>query len=467
MKKTEPGTANGAPDSYTDQIAHYASTFRYDCLPLPVQAQARAITLDTLGAMLAASSPRYDAGRILGRVVDDQGGTPHATIVGRATKTASINAALINATFGYYCDIESHHPGAIMHGAAIVLPAALAIAESRGLSGADLLGALVLGIDVACRVSYAIGPNALYARGFHPSAICGAFGAAAAAGNLLRLDPERMANAFGLASTQAAGLLAWSSDPTEQSRPFNPGIAARNGVTAALLAEAGFGAPQRIFDPTAKYNVYRAWSDTAAPEMLVDALHTRYFIMELAIKLYSCCAFLHPALDGILALVGSGVVPQQVDAITLRFARSGTAIIDNNPLRSHCAQYILPIGLIRQHILIDDILTDRRDDPRIADLSHRVLVVPDDALEQFYPDRYPSIVELHLRGGGTVQERVDWPRGYPQNPVSAEELTEKFLGLAGGTIGQTEAARLAALIGQIETLAPLDELVSLIAGPGK
>src|SRR5918997_4312947 len=312
-------------------------------------------------------------------------------------------------------DFAAHHPGAIMHGPAIVVPAALAAAEARGASGRDVLAAVVLGVDIACRVSYAIDPNALYARAFHPTAVCGAFGAAAAVGRIIGLDQQRMANAFGLTANQASGLLAWASDHTEQSRPFNPGLAARNGATAALLAEAGMGAPQRILDPAEKYNVFRAWSTDPRPEELLDRLYERFFLMELAVKLYACCAFLHPALDGVLALLEEGAVTaEEVDAITLRFSHSGRSMIDQNELKSHRAQYILPIGLYNRKVVLDDILFEPRD-TRIQALSERTRVVGDDDLERFYPDRYPSIVELTTRDGRTASRRVGWAEGGPQN----------------------------------------------------
>jgi 2-methylcitrate dehydratase PrpD len=448
---------------YTEAFARFASEFRWDRLPSEVQQQARAIVLDTLGAMIAASSSRYAAGEILGGFVERSGGVPEATLVGRGGKSSIVNAALFNGTLGYYCDVESHHPGAIMHGAAIVVPTSLAVCEARGLGGAELLAAVVLGMDVACRVSYAVDPNALYARGFHPTAVCGAFGAAAAAGNLVGLDPERVANAFGLAASQASGLLAWASDHTEQSRPFNPGIAARNGVTAALLAEAGFGAPRNVLDPDMKYNVFRAWSEHPRPEQFLDGLHERYFITELAVKLYSCCAFLHPALDGIMALLEEGRVrAEEVESIVLRFSHSGRSIIDNNELKSHCAQYILPIGLHNRQIVIDDILQDRRD-PRVAALSERVTVIGDDELERLYPDRYPSIVELTTRSGETVSRRVDWPKGYPQNPVSQDEIERKFLSLAETAIERSTAERIVGLVAELDRASRVDELAGLVA----
>src|SRR5262249_44866298 len=156
----------------------------------------RLMILDTLGAMLAASSPRYSATRVLGDLASRLGGRPESSIVGRTGRTSCVQAALVNGTLAYYCDVEPHHVAAILHGPAVVVPASLAVAEATGASGRRLLEAVILGVEVGCRVSFALDPVALYARGFHPSAVCGAFGAAAAAARLFGLPPARVAVAL-------------------------------------------------------------------------------------------------------------------------------------------------------------------------------------------------------------------------------------------------------------------------------
>lgn len=299
----DPAQSRPADFSYTDAFARYASDFRLNLVPKSVRQQARAVVPNTLGAMLAAASPRYPIGQLLGGFVERSGGTPEATLVGRGTRSSIVQAALYNGTLGYYCDVESHHPGAIMHGPAIVVPTSLAMGEARGLSGA-------------------------------------------------------------------------------------------------------------------------AW----------------------------------------LAAVEDGTVdPNDVASIVLRFSHSGRSIIDNNELRSHCAQYILPIGLHNGTIVIDDILQDRRT-ADVAALAEQVQVVGDDALEQLYPDRYASIVELTARSGTTVTRRVDWPRGYPQNPVSQADIEQKFLSLATTTIDRQRAERVVQVVGAIEEAPDLSELLELI-GP--
>src|SRR5262245_37723986 len=239
-------------------LAERIAGFRWRDIPPAVGAAARLVLLDTLGAMRAAAAPRYPASRIVMEFVRRLGGTPESTLVGQGRRTSCLNAALANGTLAYYCDIEPYHAGAIVHAPAAVIPACLAVAEKEGASGRRFLAAVVLGNEVACRVSYALDPVALYDRGFHPSAIAGAFGAAAAAGFLFRLRPERQAVALGLAMQQACGLLAWADDPTEHSHPLNPGLAASHGTAAAYLARLGFGGPPAPFE--GKYDAFTAFS---------------------------------------------------------------------------------------------------------------------------------------------------------------------------------------------------------------
>lgn len=448
-------------ETQTQRLAAFVANFTYRDLPDHVAQRGREILLDTLGALLAASSPRYSAARIITDFVRSQGGTPESSVVGRDFKTSSINAALANGTLGYYCDIEAHHPGAVLHPAAVVVPTALAVGERERADGRRFLAAMVLGVEVACRVSSALDPRGLYRRGFHPSSVAGCFGAAAAAGSLLGLDVPQLCNALGLAGTQASGLLAWASDLTEHSRPFNPGIAARNGTTAALLAHRGFGGPPDIFG--GKYDIFAAFSGERHVEALTANFGQHFRIMELAIKLYSCCAFIHPALDGLLKIVTDhGVDIDDVDRVDLRFATSGVGIIDNNELKSHCAQYILAVATLDHKILIDDILQDRRSDPRIQRLSERVRVIGDTELEKTYPDQYRSIIELTTSDGRRFVEQVDWPRGYPQNPISREELEAKFLGLATTVVDRAHAERIARVAERVEELTDIGELAALL-----
>ena len=316
---------------------------------------------------------------------------------------------------------------------------------------------MALGCEVEYRVSIALGPAEQYALGFHPSAVCGGFGAAAAACRLLELDAGAVIRALGLAACQASGLMAWESDPSENSRPFQMGMAARNGLTAALLAADGFGGPLGVFDHG--HTVFKAFSRHPEPALLIRDLGHRWDgIAELAIKPYPCVSFLHPALDALFELIRDlGLQPGDVERIVMRFARSGVHCIDANPLKSHCAQYVLAVALARGRLEVADLFVDRRDaDPLVRDLAARVRVEADDGeLEERFPDAYATELEIRTRSGHVHRRRNDIARGYPEAPMTAAEIEAKFDRLLA-VVGA--AARSAELKGAIRGLPEAPDL---------
>ncbi len=449
------------PLSRSTQMAERLAAFRLRDVPPEVVAHAKLILLDTLGAMLAASSPKYSATRILMEFARRLGGRPESSLVGQKLKTSCVTAALVNGTLGYYCDIEPHHVGGILHAPAVIVPTSLVVAEKERATGMRFLEATLLGIEVTCRVSYALNPVALYNRGFHPSAICGAFGASAAAGHLFRLSAPKFATALGLAMQQASGLLAWASDHTENSRPFNPGLAARNGTTAAYLAHLGFGGPPTPFE--GKYDAFTAFSGERHPEALLADWGTHYYLPEFAYKLYSSCSFTHPGLDALLGLAHEhNLKSSDVQEIVLRFPSLGAHMIDNNELKSHCAQYILPVGLVFGHVMIDDILQDRTRHPEVARLSANTRMVGDPELDKGWPERYASIIEVKTTDGRRLSRRVDHARGTMENPLTPEEIHQKYLKLATTVTSASHAERIAEVVRRIERLTDVHGLTAML-----
>jgi 2-methylcitrate dehydratase PrpD len=447
------------------QLAQRLNKFRLREVPREVVAHAKLILLDTIGAMLAASNKKYSATRILVDFATRLGGRPESSLVGQGVKTSCVNAALVNGTLGYYCDIEPHHVGGILHAPAVVVPTSLAVAEKVGAGGTRFLEAMLLGVEVTCRVSYAINPTALYNRGFHPSAICGAFGAAAAAGHLFRLSAPKFAVALGLAMQQASGLLAWASDRTENSRPFNPGLAARNGTTAAYLASLGFGGPPTPFE--GKYDVFTAFSGERNPQALLDEWGKHFYLPEFAYKLYSSCSFTHPGLDALLDLARRHhLKPTDVQDIVLRFPKSGAHMIDNNELKSHCAQYILPVGLVFGRVMIDDILQDRLRNPEVARLRTQTRLVADPELDAGWPETYASIVEVTTTDGRRLSARVDHAKGNMENPLTPDEIHRKFQGLATTVTSAAHAGQIAGVVREIEKSPDVTRLAGLLKSLG-
>ena len=448
----------------TDALAGFVAGFQADDLPAPIAARTLEVVLDGSACLLAAANPAWPTGRLIAGFVRDQGGAPEASVVGHGFRTGPAHAALANGTMGYACDFEPHHPAAILHPVAVMIPAALAVSQHTRASGRTFLAAVALGCEIEYRVSMALGPAAQYALGFHPSAVCGCFGAAAAAAWLLGLDRNGVIRALGLAACQASGLMAWESDDSENARPFQMGMAARNGVTAALLADAGFGGPRHVFDHG--HTVFRAFSRDPRPELLTLGLGARWDgIAGLAIKPYPCVSFLHAALDALLGLVEEqGLQAAEVEEIVLRFPRAGVHCIDANPLKSHCAQYVLPVALARGGLEVGDLFEDRRaTDPLVQALAARVRVEPDDgALAARFPDAYASELVLRTSAGKVLRRRNDVARGYPETPLSRAEIEAKLTALVGSA---ERAAALARRIAELPEAADVESYALDLEAP--
>jgi 2-methylcitrate dehydratase PrpD len=451
----------------TQKLAQFVADFRSSDLPDEVIRYAKLLTYDGIGTLAAATHPLITSSARIGAFAGSQGGPPEATLIGRDAKVGVVNAVLANGTLGYACDMEPHHPEAILHPISIMIPTALALSQAHGRSGPDFMTAIVLGCEMTYRVSMAMDPKQLYAIGFHPSAVCGTFGAAAAAAHLLDLDAEQTVRAFGLAALQTSGLMAWEDDPNEDARPFQMGMAARNGVTAAMLAHGGFGGPDRIFD--GGHTVLDAFSRAPSDEPLLDGLGEKWDgVMELAIKPYSCVSFLHPALDALDSLLGrEKLQASDIAAIQLRFAASGCHCVDDNPLKSHCAQYVLPVRVGRGELSFIDLFDDRRiSDPEVARLARATSVVHDHGdLEALFPDFYAGEVTLELKDGRRVIERSDIARGYPEAPLSTGDITAKFDTLVGSVATDERRGALHEMAGAVMELADMSDLAALLAVP--
>ncbi|WP_121066767.1 MmgE/PrpD family protein [Chachezhania antarctica] len=449
----------------TRSLAAFISGFTPSALPDEVMAYTRTLAKDGIGVLCAATHESVTAAQGIGDFAEEIAGNGPCTLIGRGQTVDPVNAALANGTLGYAADFEPHHPEAILHPIAVMIPTALALSEAENRTGAEALAAVALGCEVTYRVSMAMNPRALYDRGFHPSAIAGSFGAAAAAAFLLGLDEEQTVRALGLAGLQTSGLLAWQDDPREDARPFQMGLAARNGVMSAMLAKRGFGAPDRIFD--GGHVVLDAYTAVADPAPLTAGLGVEWDgVMELAIKPYASVSFLHPALDALVGLLeDNALTSDQIDKISLRFAESGAHCVDDNPLKGHSAQYILPVRAAMGRLSFLDLFIDRREtEPEVARLAASAEVVRDTgAFNDAFPDFYMGEVTLTLTDGRTLSATSKVARGYPEQPLTAEEMDRKFEDVTATVCSPSRRAALAAASEDLFNAPDVRTLTALLA----
>ncbi|MGP3533925.1 MmgE/PrpD family protein [Microbacterium sp. RD1] len=448
----------------TAELVSALHHYRYDSVPESARASAKRALTDALGALMAATSSEYPVIDQLRSYVGMTEGRA-SSVFGTVDRTDPSTAALLNGTLAYYCDIESHHASANVHAIAVVAPAALAVAESEHSSGKELLAAVVGGIDVAARVSYALGPAEMYARGLHPSTIAGTVGAAVAAGLLLKLDDEQFLNALGLAGTSACGLLSWVDDPSEQSRPLNIGLASQAGTQAALLARHGFKGPDDILG--GKYPFGLAFTGQWDQDALLAQIGERYEVEHLFFKRNSCCVFIPAGLDGLTAILREeSIDPSQIDRVDVRSPQSSYHVVDNNPLRSHCMQYVLAVAAYRGAVTFADIMTDRRiEDSAVKSLSERVFVTGDSSFDvdaATEGQSVASVTTVTLRDGSTHTRDVPHPLGSPANPLSDDALREKFFVLTEPVLTPADADRLHRMLVEIEELDDVAALATLM-----
>lgn len=447
---------------YTAAITAYAANFTYDDLPADVVDWAKTIVLDTLGALLLGSAPQYAASRLTGELAKSMGGKPECTVIGRDFKTSCESAALANGTMGYAADIEGGG-AARQHISAVLVPVALTMGERERCDGKRFLAALAVGYEISCRVSEACRTPHSYPHSFHPSAVFGYIGSAMTTGHILRLDQSQLTNALGLAASNATGLMTWVTDMTEHSRPLVIGMAARGGVTCALLAELEFGGPPMVLDP-GKYSIYDAYAGEMHLARLTEGLGGDLWISKSGgFKRHACCGDTHTGIDALLAIMEKhGLVYENIDRIVHRVKADRAPVIDNNPLRSHCAQYVLAVAAVHGRIVPDDILIDRREeDARVRDLSQRTTLVGDTEMDS-WPAAAPAVVEVTTNDGRSLVERVEWPKGERANPMSRAELEAKFFDLATVTIPRERAARLMGMVDRLEEIENVATMVDLL-----
>ena len=281
-------------DPLTRQLASFLSTARYGDLPPRVVAETGRTVLDWLGSALAGSiePPARFAQKVVGRL-----GISRDATVFSALRSSAAGAALANGVASHILEFDDIHKASTVHAAAPIIPAALAVAEREHTDGRAFLLAVALGYEAALRIGEAVNPS--HYRFWHPTGTAATFGAAAAAGSLLKLDARQMLDALGSAGTQAAGLWEFNADGA-MSKHLHPGKAAFNGVLSADLAREGFTGATRILE--GERGFFRAMSATHDASRITDGLGTRWKILENCYKLYSCCGHIHTAIDAALAI---------------------------------------------------------------------------------------------------------------------------------------------------------------------
>lgn len=418
-----------------------------------VEQEAHRTFYNWLGCAIGAS--RHEAADAALAAVAMLEPAAQASVLGRAERVDMASAALVNGITSHTFDFDDTHLKTIIHPAGPVASAVLALAEVRGASGRDVIDALVLGIDVACRIGNVMYPDH-YDRGWHITGSTGMLGAAAGCARLLGLDEARTAMALGIAASQPIGLREQFGTMT---KPFHPGAAARAGLTSALLARHGFTASPRALE--APRGFVQVASDKRAWHEASDQLGERFEISFNTYKPFACGIVIHPSIDACVQLREQGVTPEQVRAIELRVHSLVLELTGKKePRDGLSAKFSVyhgcAVGLIHGRAGEAEFADAVVNDPRVVALRAKVQARVDDTIDEAAVDATAVLLD-----GRRVHVRVDHAIGSLERPLSNAQLEDKFRTLVVPVLGDAKAREITAACWRLGALADVRALTNL------
>lgn len=402
--------------------------------------------VDTLGAIVYGASQPWSQAVIAHAIAS--GGVGPCTIVGGPPdgSTTPVMAALANGASAHAFELDDVHEEAISHPGAVVVPAALALAEDLDASGHDVLEAIVIGYEAMGRAGIAVGPASHMLGGFHPTSMSGVFGAAAAAGRLLGFDGERLNHAFGIAASFASGTMEFAASGGMAKR-VHAGRAAEGGLTAALLADRGFeGSADGL---GGRYGFCRVFTDEPLVERLTERLGERWMVDEITIKPWAACSDIHPMIQAAQELrVEHAIDPDRIVRID---AWGPTKAAEQNSLdgtvsvmaAQYSAEWNIAAALLADPADPSTYAPDRIASPDVVALQAMVASVA--AAPEFdatYARKMGGRVRIELDDGTVFDRTVHGQRGSMHAPFSSADVDAKFARVADRSPAGDVAARL-------------------------
>lgn len=475
-------------DTLVGRLGALAASTTVASLPEEVVTSVPQRVLDVLGICVRATTLDTSAA-VLGVAADD-GGVEAATAIGLGGRLPARSAAFVNGSLAHSLDYDDTHLPSILHPSASVVPAALAVGEAVGATGAAVLAAVAVGLEVTVRVGMAgydptandgRGQSVFFEHGQHATSICGALGSAAAASMLRQPgDGAAAADAIAIACSMASGIIEANRTGGTVKR-IHCGLAAQAGVTAAALVERGLtGAPTAL---EGRFGFLQAWlRDEWRSDPVVDGLGTDWCVTDIFYKPYPANHFTHAGIDAALRLRAAGVTADDVEHAHLGVAGPTVRTIGEpllskqQPPTGYAAQFSGPftvaaalLGGSGLGLGLGDFSDERAVDPRHRDLMARITVGPDARCDEVYPQQFPAVLTVRMTDGRVLEEQVMVNRGGPDDPLSDQELTTKFLDNVAGLLDEDDATSVIGSATSLATLASLEHLVAplrrVVSGP--
>ena len=444
-----------------EQLAAFVSGLTYEQLPETARQRVKEITVDTLASAIAGR--HGDETAQIERLAELVTGQGDSTILGGPRRMSAGGAALVNGyqvTAVTVCDI--FRP-ALCHITPEVVPPALAIAEGRGCSGADLLTAIAAGLETTTRIGFALNYPAFRERGWHSPGVIGPFGGAAAVGSLMGLDPVSQRHAFGLAGSQAAGTFAHWGTPTIK---FHQSRGSLSGLMAAVLAGEGFLSAEDILN-NPDGGLFHTYSDGGRPELVAEELGQRWDLETIGLRRWPAASSVQTMITGLFHLIEAhDVMPKDVAEVRVRLSPTVYRMHGSLPWTSKfsaqlSAPYLAAVVLHDRRCWLDQFLPSRFGDPELDTFARdRVVVSEDPQIEAT-----ASVVQIELLDGTLYEDVRSTPKGDPDDPLSMDEILGKFREASDGILADGAVEQAVDLLSELESVEDISGLVRLLGAP--
>jgi 2-methylcitrate dehydratase PrpD len=463
MAKSFPsaGTTEQGVSPVTDKLSTYMSEARARELPEEVTEKTKQHTLDTVAAMISGS--QLAPGHAALQFAAAYGGKEVATVLASKIVCGPIEAALTNGVLAHADETDDSHAPSQSHPGCAVVPAALAAGERFGISGTHFLRAVTLGYDIGPRFTMTLGGQQFEAEShWSTHSISPMFGAAAAAGCAASLNAAQMRFLLSYTAHQSSGLGAWNRDTEHIQKAFHfGGMTARSGVTSALIVQSGWTGVEDIF--SGKDNFFDAYNPHADPAGLTEKLGERYEITRTNIKKWPVGSPIQAALDALEILMKQHPFhANEVQKVFVQLATDEAAIVNNREIPDICLQHMVAVMVMDKTVTFGSAHDKARmKDPATLREREKVKLIPDEQLERLMPLRV-AIVELQLRDGTRLTQRVDNVRGTPKNPMTRDEIVAKARDLIAPILGPAQCANLIERVLSLDRVKDVRELRPLL-----
>jgi 2-methylcitrate dehydratase PrpD len=414
--------------SVAEALADKIVALKAGSLPAVTTRKCEDLLIDVVGLSVTARNEDYIASALAG--YDDDG---PCTAIGHRRTLNAAGAAFVNGTAAHGEDFDDTFEGGPVHAGAVVVPAVLAACERHNPDGRMALIGIAIGTEVLCRLSLVV-PKAVHKAGFHPTAVFGAIGAAAGVGAALGLNARQIVDALGIAGSMAGGIIEYLAEGAWTKR-LHAGWAAQSGIRAALLARGGFVGPRTVFEGV--HGLFHGFAHTTKGDYdaLTGDFGIRWVTDTLAFKPYPCGTMAQPYIDCARRLAARGVKAEDIAGIICEVAegtvhRLWEPLADKQrPRNGYAAKfavpYLLATGFVHGGVGLGAFTERAIGDPRVLALAAKVKFVIDP--DNPYPNNYTGHIRAMLTDGSVIEERQPYLRGGAQQPLTRQDVTDKFM----------------------------------------